>query len=118
MFLSKAYSWELSDYFTKRQRLVSISKQLFNSFLKKIWKILFTKNNIEVAWLATRIWLYNLNKILRIYTQRSSSTQVKKLYIRFAVKILLLYHTIDQLAQQERFNAKDIYIHTIFRGSE
>ncbi len=84
--LSKAYSRELSDYFAKRQGLVSISKQLFYSFFKKAWEALFIENNIEAAWRVTGIWPYNPDKTLTICTRKPPSTPVKKLYVRFAVK--------------------------------
>lgn len=47
--LGKTYSWGLSDYFAKGQKLMSMSKQLFYSFFKKAWKASFIENNIEAT---------------------------------------------------------------------
>ena len=98
MPLSKVYFWELSNYFAKRQEFMSMSKQLFYSFFKKVWEASFTKNNIKVAWWVTRIWSYNPDKILTIRTWKPFNTLAKKLHMRFAVKTPLSYHAMGQLA--------------------
>lgn len=95
-----------------------MSKRLFYSFFKKVWKASFIKSNIEITLQATGIWPYDPNKTLTICTKKLSNKSAKKLHIRFASKILLSCYAMQQLVRQGELDVKDIYILVILQGSE
>lgn len=95
-----------------------MSKQLFYSFFKKLWKALFSKCNIEVAWQAIGIGPYNLNMTLAICTKKSSSIHTKKLHLQFVPKTPFSYHAIQQLVMPKKLDIKNTYIQAMLRSSE
>ena len=105
--LSKAYSWELSNYFAKGQSLVSIFRRLFYSFFEKALEVSFTESN-----------QYDPEKTLPICAKKPPSTPIKEFHVRFALKTPLSYHAIRQLVKQREFDAKNTYIQAMLWGSE
>ncbi len=82
----------------KGQSFVKISKRLFYWIFKKVLQVFSTPQYIESAWSITGIWMLNFEKISAIYTYKTPSITVKKIYIKFIMKSFLFLNTIYQLA--------------------
>lgn len=103
----------------KGQDFVSMSKQSFYGFFKRVWEVSFTSENIESAWRATGIWLYNSEKTFAISRMPKLPTiLIKKTHIQFAINTPLSSHAMRQLAQNGYLNPQDAYIQALLRGSE
>lgn len=95
-----------------------MSKRIFYLFFNKVQKASFTEENIESLQRATRIRLYNLEKILLVYVKKVPCILVKKRYVRFTIKTLLSSHAMHQLAREDHLNIQDNYIQAILRGNK
>lgn len=91
-----------------------MSKQLFYGFFKKAWEASFTPKNVESAWRATGIWLFNPEKTLAICrAPKQLTTPIRKTHVRFAVNTPLSFHAMRQLARIGHLYPWDMYVQAL-----